>query len=128
MGLNPSSSSRFTLSLPLLGRAKVPLGSVLGKKEKEKGMSGFVFDCWRLKRPASLSRGFVSEMRMIPFANVLCSPSLLTGFSGLCAHLLSSEGKQEYFLLPSFPPHSRARHPGCIFSTHPPPILSFFCH
>ena len=45
-GLNPSSSSRFTLSIPLLGRAKVPLGSVLGKeKEKEKGMPGFVFDC-----------------------------------------------------------------------------------
>ena len=38
-GLNPSSSSRFTLSLPLLGRAKVPLGRVLGKeKEKEEGM------------------------------------------------------------------------------------------
>jgi hypothetical protein len=36
-GLNPSSSSRFTLSIPLLGRANlVPLGSVLGK-EKEKG-------------------------------------------------------------------------------------------
>ena len=43
-GLNPSSSSRFTLSIPLLGRAKVPLGSVLGKeKEKEKGMSCFCF-------------------------------------------------------------------------------------
>jgi len=37
--LNPSSS-RFTLSIPLLGRAKVPLGSVLGKeKEKEKSVS-----------------------------------------------------------------------------------------
>ena len=35
-GLNPSSSPRFTLSIPLLDRAKVPLGSVLGK-EKEKG-------------------------------------------------------------------------------------------
>ena len=41
-GLNPSSSSRFTLSIPLLSRAKVPLGSVLGK-EMEKGMSGFGF-------------------------------------------------------------------------------------
>ena len=32
-----ASSSKFTLSIPLLGRPKVPLGSVLGK-EKEKGM------------------------------------------------------------------------------------------
>jgi len=41
--LNPSSS-RFTLSIPLLGRAKVPLGSVLGKeKEKEKGVFMFGF-------------------------------------------------------------------------------------
>jgi hypothetical protein len=38
-GLNPSSSTRFTLSIPLLGRAKVPLGSVLGKKN-DKGMFG----------------------------------------------------------------------------------------
>ena len=31
-----TSSSRFTLSIPLLGRPKVPLGNVLGK-EKEQG-------------------------------------------------------------------------------------------
>jgi len=40
MALNPPSS-RFTLSIPLLGRAKVPLGSMLGK-EKEKGIGVFL--------------------------------------------------------------------------------------
>ena len=38
--LNPSSS-RFTLSIPLLGRPKVPLGSML-EKEKEKSMFNLV--------------------------------------------------------------------------------------
>ena len=41
--LNPSSSG-FTLSIPLLGRVKVPLRSVLGKeKEKKKGVFMFGF-------------------------------------------------------------------------------------
>lgn len=42
--LNPSSN-RFTLSIPLLGRPKAPLESVLGKEkeeEKEKSMFGLV--------------------------------------------------------------------------------------
>ena len=37
-GLNPSSSSRFTLSISLLGCAKMPLGSVLGKEKEKCGL------------------------------------------------------------------------------------------
>jgi hypothetical protein len=41
--LNPTLS-RFTLSIPLLGRAKVPLDSVLGLKKRNGGLFQSVID------------------------------------------------------------------------------------
>jgi hypothetical protein len=56
-GLNPSSSSRFTLSIPLLGHANlVPLGSVSGRKRRKVGCV-VLFYSWLLSGTDVVSFG-----------------------------------------------------------------------